>query len=166
MAAVAEALGTAGASPDDEQLAALTLCSRGAPIDAVSKSLTWRDFEHFCSNVMRAKGYRVRENINLKKPRAQVDVLGISERLSLAVDCKHWKRSSGAVALARLVEAQKGRARRLHDSLEPIGPVAAVILTMVDPGLRFVDGGAIVPIFTFGDFLDRIEDHSESLERV
>ncbi|HKT22663.1 MAG TPA: hypothetical protein VJR06_08660, partial [Nitrososphaerales archaeon] len=112
------------------------------------------------------KGYRVRENIMLRKPRAQIDVLGVSEGVSVAVDCKHWARSSGRGVLGRLVEAQKARARRLHDGLDDIGPIAPVILTLVDGGERFAGGGAVVPIFAFGDFLDSLDGLLEHIELV
>jgi hypothetical protein len=166
VAEVAERLGMPGGTPPDEQLAGLALCRRGETPEAVSRALTWKDFEGFCSYIMRAKGYRVRENIILRKPRAQIDVLGVSGRVALAVDCKHWARTPGYSSLAKLVEAQKSRARRLHDTLDRIGPVAVAILTLADQGARFVDGGAIVPIFAFAHFLDSIESYEGRLELV
>ena len=163
---VAEALGLPVALQPDEELAGLALCARGESIELVSRRLTWKDFERFCSSILRGRGYRVRENIYLKKPRAQVDVLAVADRISLAVDCKHWARASGRGALAGLVRAQQARARRLHDTLDAVPPAAAVILVVVDPGERFVDGGAVVPIFALGDFLDNIDAHRGLLELV
>lgn len=163
---VAQKLGLPPDAPMDEQLAGLALCSRGATPESVARSLSWKDFEGFCSKILRAKGYQVRENIYLRKPRAQVDVLGVSSRISVAVDCKHWSRSSGYSALGRLVDSQKARAKRLHDTLDRIGLIAAVILTLTDQGARFVNGGAIVPIFALGSFLDSIDSHEEHLDLV
>ena len=129
---VAFRMGEAGPVSTDEQLAGLALCALGEDIERVSKSLTWRDFERFCSGMLRARGYRVRPNVFLRKPRAQVDVLGISDGISVAVDCKHWARAPGQSTLARQVDAQKARAARLHESLDRIGPIASVILVLVD----------------------------------
>jgi hypothetical protein len=157
-------MGTPDAVSTDEQLAGLALCAWGEDIERVSKSLTWRDFERFCSGILQARGFRVRQNIFLRKPRAQVDVFGISDGISIAVDCKHWARAAGYSSLARQVEAQKARAARLHESLDRIGPVASVILVLVDQGARFVSGGAIVPIFAFGDFLDNIDAYRYQLD--
>ena len=148
----------------DEQLAGLALCAWGEDIERVSKSLTWRDFERFCSGILRARGYSVRQNIYLKKPRAQVDVFGISDGISIAVDCKHWVRAAGYSSLVRQVEAQKSRAARLRESLDRIGPIASVILVLVDQGARFVAGGAIVPVFAFGDFLDNVDSYRSQLD--
>ena len=161
---VAFRMGEPGAVSTDEQLAGLALCAWGEDIERVSKSLTWRDFERFCSGILRARGYRVRQNIYLKKPRAQVDVLGISDGISIAVDCKHWARAPGYSSLAKQVEAQKARAARLHESLDRIGPIASVILVLVDQGARFVAGGAIVPVFAFGDFLGNVDAYRNQLD--
>ena len=163
---VATRLGASNLGAMDESLAGLALCVRGERIETVSKHLTWRDFERFCSNVLRAKGFRVRENIYLRKPRAQIDVLGTSDRFSLAIDCKHWARTSGEGTLAKLVETQKGRARRLHDSLDFVSPIVPVIVVLTDGGARLLSGGAVVPIFAVGDFLDSVDSLTESLDFV
>ena len=161
---VAFRMGEPDTTSTDEQLAGLALCAWGEDIERVSKSLTWRDFERFCSGIMRARGFRVRQNIYLKKPRAQIDVFGKTEGISIAVDCKHWARAAGYSSLARQVGAQKARAARLRESLDHIGPIASVILVLVDQGARFVDGGAIVPVFAFGDFLDNVEAYRSQLD--
>lgn len=161
---VAFRMGEPYAVSTDEQLAGLALCAWGEDIERVSRFLTWRDFERFCSGILRARGYLVRQNIYMKKPRAQVDVFGISDGISIAVDCKHWARGAGYSSLARQVEAQKARAARLHEGLDRIGPIASIILVLVDQGARFVDGGAIVPIFAFGDFLDNVDAYRSQLD--
>ena len=161
---VAFRMGEPDAVSTDEQLAGLALCAWGEDVERVSKTLTWRDFERFCSGMLRARGYRVRSDIYLKKPRAQVDVFGISDGISVAVDCKHWARGAGYSSLAKQVGAQKVRAARLHESLDRIGPIASVILVLVDQGERFVNGGAIVPVFAFGDFLDNLEAYRNQLD--
>ncbi|MDG6900111.1 MAG: restriction endonuclease [Nitrososphaerota archaeon] len=166
IAAVASALGLSAVQHEDEQMAGLALCAMGERVEVVSSHLSWRDFERFCSNILRARRYRVMENIYLRKPRAQIDVLGISDRLSLAVDCKHWARQPGRSALGRLVEAQRDRAKRLHDSLDSIGSIVPLVLVMADPGVRFVAGGAVVPIFALADFLDNVESYVSYVEPV
>ena len=163
---VAFRLGDLRASSTDEQFAALALCAWGEEIEKVSRNLTWRDFERFCSGVLEARGYRVRQNVILRKPRAQIDVFGLSNGISLAVDCKHWSRPPGYAGLAKQVGAQKARAKRLRDSLDEIGPIAIVILVLVESGARFVDGGAVVPVFALGDFLDNVDALRGELDLV
>ena len=161
---VAFRMGEPGPASTDERLAGLALCARGEDIERVSRSLTWRDFERFCSGMMQARGYRVRQNVFLRRPRAQVDVFGVSDGISVSVDCKHWARAPGYSSLARQVAAQKARTIRLHESLDRVGPIASVILVLVDQGARFVSGGAIVPVFAFGDFLDNLEAYRSQLD--
>jgi len=163
---VAFRMGTPGVASMDEQLAGLALCAWGEEIVKVSRYLTWRDFERFCSGILQARGYSVRQNIYLMKPRAQIDVFAKSPRISLAVDCKHWSRSAGYSDLSRLVAAQKSRAKRLHESLDRIGSIASVILVLIEEGARFVDGGAIVPVFALGDFLDNVDSFRDELDLV
>lgn len=163
---VAYLLGRRGAGSPDEKLAGLALCSRGENVELVSRHLSWRDFEGFCTEVLRSKGYVVRENVVLRRPRAQVDVYAMSDSLSLAIDCKHWARVPGYLTLARLIEAQKARARRLRDTLDRAGPIAPVIVLVADGGARFVDGGAVVPIYALGDFLSNVEAFREMLDFV
>ena len=163
---VALRIGTPGIVSMDEQLAGLALCAWGEEIEKVSKCLTWKDFEKFCSGILQGRGYRVKQNIFLRKPRAQIDAFGVSEGISLAVDCKHWARPAGHTGLVRLVEAQKARARRLRENLDSYGPIATVVLLLVDEGERFVSGGAVVPVFAFGDFLDSVEAFRDQLELV
>jgi Restriction endonuclease len=168
-ASIAEAAIRTGTLPSvslEEQLAALALCARGESVDLVSRHLSWRDFEGFGSAVLRSRGYAVRENIYLRRPRAQIDIFAMTQGISLAVDCKHWARAPGYGALAKLVEAQKSRAKRLHDSLDAVGPIAVVLLVITDGGARFVGGGAVVPAFSLGDFLDNVEAHRGALELV
>ena len=166
IADVAFKLGTPGVVSMDEQLAGMALCARGEEIEMVSKHLTWKDFERFCSGILQGRGYGVRQNIFLRKPRAQIDVFGVSDSVSLAVDCKHWSRGAGHSSLVRIVEAQKARARRLRESLDDHGPIATVILVLVDEGDRFVSGGAVVPVFALGDFLDNVDAYRDQLELV
>jgi len=148
----------------DGELGGVALCARGEEIEKVSRYLSWRDFERFCSSILKARGYVVKENVILRRPRAQVDIVAISEGLSLAIDCKHWNRSPGYSGLTRVMEAQKSRARRLRSSVNGLGPVASIILVLVDSGARFVAGGAVVPIFALGDFLNNLESHGVNLE--
>ena len=161
---VASLLGTPGVVSMDEPLAGVALCAQGEEIEKVSNHLSWRDFERFCSSLLRARGYTVKENVMLKQPRAQIDLIAFSCGFTLAIDCKHWTRSAGYSGLVRVVEAQKRRARRLRSSADGLDPVASVVLTLVDSGARFVAGGAVVPIFALGDFLDNLDVYAERLD--
>ena len=76
-------------------LTAISNIGKGEPIEDVSKSLDWRDFEILVSHVLSEKNFSVNKNFILTKPRMEIDVVGIKLDISLLIDCKHWKKISG-----------------------------------------------------------------------
>ncbi len=122
--------------------------------------MNWKEFESFCASLFRAKGYSVAENIVLKKPRMQVDLLARNGSVALAVDCKHWARAGGGDALARIAKAQSLRAISLRSRRPGLEPLAAVILVMTSGDEKFSEGAAVVPIQSLFDFLDHVESFS------
>jgi len=145
-------------------LAAVALVSLGVSSEIVSKTLSWRDFESFCANVARVEGYEVQENIIIRKPRAQIDVIARSDSFLLTIDCKHSSRLGHSelrdVALAQL---RRGRLLRRQLKSERRSIVSA-ILTLFDQGERFREGVALVPVKTLRDFLHSLEGITELME--
>src|SRR5580693_6659669 len=74
--------GLLGVVPD-QVLAAVALIRAGMTLDAVSSSLTWREFESFCANLLRVHGYGVKTNIVLTRPRRQIDIFAEAQTLAL-----------------------------------------------------------------------------------
>lgn len=144
-------------------LRAMVAMDAGIAPELVSRYLDWRDFESFAAGLISAKGFRVVLDLRIKRPRAQVDILARSPLVSLIVDCKHWARDSGPGALAAAVEKQRARAVLLRTRMKEVEPMAVVILSLADVRPRFVDGAAVVPIRTLGDFLDNLAGYSENL---
>jgi Restriction endonuclease len=142
---------------------AMVAIAANVPADKVASHLDWRDFEGFCAGLLAAKGFRVTEDLRLKKPRIQVDVLARSSGMSLLVDCKHWARERGPAALAKAAAMQSSRARAIRAQLGHLEPMAVVLLVLAPEQARFVDGAAVVPISTLGDFLDKLELYSQEL---
>jgi hypothetical protein len=130
----------------------------------VAELLDWKEFEAFCADLLRTRGFTVEENLTVTRPRAQIDLLASSDLITLAIDCKHWKRAMGTAALARCVDAQRGRARLLRAKRQSNRPIATVILALSDEPVRFVGGAAVVPLRTLGSFLDAMAGYSEMLE--
>ncbi|MDV3276923.1 MAG: restriction endonuclease [Nitrososphaerales archaeon] len=143
---------------------AILACRLGARLEEVAGGLDWEEFESFCADLFRIRGFVVEENLVIRRPRAQLDLLAHSDLVSLAVDCKHWKRTMGVPSLARCAEAQRRRARLLREGRESLKPIATVILLLADETLRFVGGAAVVPVRTLGSFLDGIAGYSVMLE--
>jgi hypothetical protein len=142
-------------------LRAILACRLGARLEDVASLLDWREFESFCADLLRTRGFVVSENVRVKRPRAQVDLLARSGLFSLAVDCKHWKKSMGIASLSMVIEAQRRRAKLLRSADPSLSPLASVVLLLSEEEPRFVGGGAVVPVRTLGSFVDGLAGFEE-----
>lgn len=149
---------------DSKVLRAILACRAGARPEELARALDWKEFEAFSADLLRARGYRVEQNVMLRRPRAQVDIVARLGGGALAVDCKHWRRPAGAAFLAKQVEEQRRRARLLRSRLDETGPIVSVILTLSEGSVRFVGGGAVVPIRTLASFLEELPGLTELVE--
>jgi hypothetical protein len=149
-------LGAQNQSMDPKVLRAIAACVVGALPEDASEYLGWKDFEHFCAALFRARGYSVTENLTLTKPRAQIDLLARSPRLALVVDCKHWARERGPSAMARVALAQAERAKLVRKRMKEVEPMAVVIVVLSNEQTRMTEGAAVVPVRTLSAFLDEL----------
>lgn len=160
----AEELGldaTASLSPPS---VAFALLKSGLSAEAVSRLLSWKEFEGMSAALLRAAGWEVRENVYLTKPRAQIDVVAKGDSMVLSVDCKHYRRGLGPAGLARVALAQLQRSSALRRRTEDPRPIASVILTMSEPEGAFVKGVAIVPVRTLNSFVTSFEAYQGYLD--
>jgi hypothetical protein len=157
-----EALGVK-CEPTDAGLVAVSLCSLGAPLEEVSELLSWREFEAFCADLLRSAGYEVRENVRLRKPTAQIDLVAVGTSLVLSVDCKHWKRGASASTLARVAREQHKRNGLLRRNSVDLPPIVSVIITLAQQEERFVAGAAVVPLYSLHSFLSSVDEYLELL---
>jgi hypothetical protein len=132
--------------------AAVLALQMGCDIEQVSEHLSWRDFERLASEVLRSLGYSTQTNLQLTKPRMEIDVVGSSSGFAIAVDCKHWKRSSLS-SIASFSRKQAVRAERLlkHDSR--ISTVVPVIMTLHTESVGFAGRVPVVPVQRFRSFV-------------
>ena len=146
-----------------QALLALALCRQGDRPEEVSAFLNWAEFESFCSRILAASGYSVKENVILKKPRAQIDLVAFGPSLVLSVDCKHWKKEHAPSALKDVAAKQIKRSRHLRRTYKDAKPIVSAILSFSAYQGTFVDGVAIVPLRTLRGFLESIESYTEFL---
>jgi hypothetical protein len=106
--------------------AAMLALQMGCDIEQVSEHLSWRDFERLASEVLRSLGYRTQTNVQLTKPRMEI----------IAVDCKHWKRSSMS-SIATFSRKQAARAERLFEHDGMISMAVPAILTLHSESVEF-----------------------------
>ncbi len=141
----------------DATVLTLALSRLKVEIDEVARLLTWQDFEQFAAGLLRMGGYEVEENVLLRKPRAQIDLVARSPSVFLTIDCKHWSRLHPFSSVMKFAEAQMRRSRLFRRSLgNDRRPIFSAILTLSEQRERFVDGVAIVPLHTLRDFLDSL----------
>jgi hypothetical protein len=122
-------------------------------IEHISRYLSWKDFEKLASEVLSSFGYHTRTNVILVKPRMEIDVVGTSiDGFTIAVDCKHWKRSNLS-SLSNFSQKQVARAERLLKHDRTISQVVPVMLTLHAESVRFAGGVPLVPIHRFRSFV-------------
>jgi hypothetical protein len=137
---------------DRIHVAVLALQMRG-DIEQVSTYLSWRDFEKLASEVLRSFGYRTSINVRFAKPRMEIDVVGTSsDGFTIAVDCKHWKRSNLS-SISNFSQKQAVRARWLIKYQKTISQVVPVMLTLHAESTSFINGVPLVPIHKFRSFI-------------
>ncbi len=137
---------------DRIRAAVLALQMRG-DIEQVSTYLSWKDFEKLASEVLRSFGYRTRTSVRFAKPRMEIDVVGTSsDGFTIAVDCKHWKRSNLS-SISNSSQKQALRAERLIKYEKTISQVVPVMLTLHAESVRFINAVPLVPIHKFRSFI-------------
>jgi hypothetical protein len=139
-------------SGSDRLYSAMLALQSGCDIEHVSGCLSWKDFEKLASKTLGSFGYRTQTNVHLSKPRMEIDVVGVSSGFAIAVDCKHWKRSSMS-SIANFAEKQAARARRLIKRDGTIFQVVPVIMTLHAESMRFAGGVPVVPVHKFRSFI-------------
>jgi hypothetical protein len=163
VAKVANAVGIVEPTFGYRVLRAMVAMDAGSSPDLVARYLSWKDFEEFCSYLMRAKGFGVTRDLRLTRPRVQIDILARSPSIALIVDCKHWSHVRGPAALSQVVAKQRARAAVVRRKMKDVEPMAVVVLSLAEERPRYVEGGAIVPIRILGDFLDNVSCYSWDL---
>lgn len=137
--------------------AAMLAVQSGCDIEQVSEHLTWKDFEKLASEVLASLGYRTKTNMRLTKPRMEIDVVGTNSGFAIAVDCKHWKKSS-ASSVAAFAKKQVARSERLLSVDRTISRVVPAIMTLRSGPVAFVGGVPVVPVHKFRSFVIEVEE--------
>jgi hypothetical protein len=139
-------------SGSDRLYAAISALRIGCDIEQISMNLSWRDFEKLASEVLGSLGYRTQTNVQLTKPRMEIDVVGVNSGFAIAVDCKHWKRSNLS-SIANFSKRQAARAERLLGHDGKISQAVPVIMTLHAESVVFAGGVPVVPVHKFRSFV-------------
>jgi len=148
----------------DKLRAALFAIEQGVPIEEVSTYLNWRDFEGMVAKILQSKDFSIIKNLVLKKPRMEIDVIGVNHGIALLIDCKHWKRLSQS-SLREIVKKQVERVK--HYVAKTQGVIAVpVIVTLYQEELSFIDKVPIIPILQFSSFVDEFYGNLDKLKTI
>jgi len=151
-------------SPGDRLKATLYALKEGAAIDEVSEHIGWKDFEGLVAEILASKDFAIIRNMILKKPRMEIDVVGIKMGMALLIDCKHWKKNSSS-ALQNIVSKQVERTK--HYVAQTQGSIAVpVIVTLYQDRIDFINKVPIVPIFQFASFVDEFYGNLDDMKQV
>ena len=151
-------------SKADKMKLAMLALQRGCDIESISKSVSWKDFEALASEILSLCGYLTRTNIRLSKPsRIEIDVIGVSQKLAIVADCKHWRRYSIS-SISSYAEKQAQRTKILFKAKGRtkqgyIARAIPIILTLYSMDVEFIDGVPIVPISKFKSFIEDVSVH-------
>ena len=151
-------------SKADKMKLAMLALQRGCDIESISKSVSWKDFEALASEILSLCGYLTRTNIRLSKPsRIEIDVIGVSQKLAIVADCKHWRRYSIS-SISSYAEKQTQRTRilfkaKVRTKQGYIARAIPIILTLYSMDVEFIDGVPIVPISKFKSFIEDVSLH-------
>jgi hypothetical protein len=137
----------------------------GADLEELSKILDWKDFEVLATKILEASGYATHHAFRLKRPRTEIDVIGIREGLALLIDCKHWKRASPS-ELRRFAAMQVERAEAFIMTKESVCTAVPAILTLHSESVDFADGVPVIPVTKLRSFLDEMPGYLDRIKSV
>ena len=148
----------------------------GAPIERISDSLLWQEFEAIAAVALDLNGFVTKKNVRFKHEdkRWEIDVVGCRKPLVLCIDCKHWHQGMNLSTLSRVAASQSQRVAAFADSLPNVKSDFActkwgcakfipVILSLVPFAPKFCDDIPIVPVLQLQDFVSQLSLNVESL---
>jgi hypothetical protein len=148
---------------NDRLKTCLLAIQMGAPIDEVSRSLGWKDFESLAAEILDASEFETTQNLVLTKPRMQIDVVGVKSDVAILIDCKHWKRSSQS-ALENAVKKQIERTKRFLKTENVKAAIPAIVTLHQE--VRFIDKVPIIPIFQLSSFCEEFYGNLDDLNTL
>lgn len=146
-------------TPSDKLKVLLICMEEGCQLSYLSSMLNWKDFELLTSIVLKSQSYNVKTNIQFMNPRIQIDLVAISGRNVLVVDCKHWKKMS-TNKMAECAIEHRRRAKIYLDKINSLTSVVTpVIVTLNELSHQIIHQIPFVPISKLHSFIKGFEFH-------
>ena len=138
--------------------------------------IEWREFEEFVAGVLSANNMNVYRNIRIRGrgKHYEVDVLAISNRVGLVVECKSWKKVRHSLSAIRSVAAKHRNrvevlAKRCYSLIHQFREInrpncfVPIIVLLKDVGIPVVDGVAVVSISKLNDLVTNLDYYISEL---
>ena len=145
---------------------------RHGALQQAARALSWQEFEAFIEECLQTVGFDTQKGTIIKDEsrRWQIDVIAKKSRMILAIDCKHWESPGYDSKLTKAADHQKLALHALIQQMTGRGDVERegvfalpIILTLLEPRSRLVDGAVVVSVEQFADFLEGVSPFSSEL---
>ena len=131
----------------------------GCQPSQMSSILDWKDFELLTTLLLQRQSYNVKSNIQFTKPRVQIDIVAISGRIVLVIDCKHWKKMS-TIKMVQCAIEQRRRAKIYFDKMRSCSSIVIpLIVTLHELPQQMFYEVPFVPIAKLYTFIKEFEIH-------
>jgi Holliday junction resolvase-like predicted endonuclease/predicted transcriptional regulator len=163
---------------EDRLKMAVTAVTLGATIEETASTLSWKEFESFCTKVLEENGYSCMQEFRFKSIRGkrfECDILATRKPLLVMADCKHY---SGRVnGLRTVVDKQKERVDALSKSVTTLvrsipkiiewneAAVVPVIITLFPENIAMINNVPVVPGFKLNQFIQELPSNVDGLAR-
>jgi hypothetical protein len=138
-------------------MTALMALHIGCDTERISAVLRWRDFEALTVEILERFGYTTQTNVHLRKPRCEIDVIGINSRFAIVIfDRKHWKRSNVSSISCYAKKQLKRRELLLQNQTKIITSAIPLLVTLHYQNVNFVKV-PIIPINLLNTFLNELD---------
>jgi Holliday junction resolvase len=148
----------------DKLKAGIFAIKQGTDFEEVAAHLDWKDFEGLTNEMLRASGFDTTCNLILKKPRREIDVVGVKLGVTILIDCKHWKKQSFP-NLKKIVKKQVSRVKQFINQTSATIALPAIV-TLHDEKINFIDNVPIIPITKLSSFLDEFYGNLDKLNTI
>ncbi len=143
--------------------AAIALVKIGVSVERTAKLLNWKEFESLCEEILNSHGYSTIKHLrfSFKERGYEIDLLALSSRLMLSIDCKRWS----YVRKSSLLEAAL-RQKERTEALSQVFPslkgfkltsgstnLIPMVICWIPEGAGVYQGIPIVPLHSFNSYL-------------
>lgn len=144
-------------TPSDKLNVLIICLEEGCQPSQLSSKLDWKDFELLTTLILQRQCYNAMSNIQFTKPRVQIDIVAISGRVVLVIDCKHWKKMSKIKMVECAIE-QRRRAKIYFDKMRSCSSIIIpLIVTLHELPQQIIYEVPFVPITKLYSFIKEFE---------